>query len=85
MMGIELFTSFELLSSPYIKNRLKNIDDSHDEPLFEDLNLLITIRNETQKWTQHLISSFISFDKLSSSHKAFLCHLNPIEILKIVQ
>lgn len=52
----------------------------------EYLDLLIAIRKGIRKCTtQHRISNFISFDRLSPSHKVFLCELNPIDIPKIFQ
>lgn len=59
----------------------------HDDHfMFKDLDLSIAIRRGIKKCTtQHPISNFISFDRLSPSHKALLCKLNPIDIPKTVQ
>lgn len=43
MIHTKLFFSCKLLSSQYTKNRLENVEDSHDETIFEDLDLPIAI------------------------------------------
>lgn len=50
----------------------------------DDLDFLISLRKGTRKCTQHPISNFVSFENLSPSHKAFLTHLNLIQIPKTV-
>ena len=45
MIGVSnCFLFFELLSSPYIENRLENDVDFHNEPIFKDLDLPISMR-----------------------------------------
>lgn len=53
-------------------------------PMFKkrELDLPIAVRKGTRCCTQHPLSHFVSFEKISSSHKAFLNHLNSIAIPK---
>ena len=66
------------------------IDSNHDLPLLEplgsenDLDLPITLKKGNQKSKSHPLSHFVTFDRMSPSHKSFLTHLNSIKIPQIV-
>ena len=49
-------------------------------PTVFDLDLPIATRKGARKCTQHPLSHFVSFEKLSTSHKNFLTHLNTVDI-----
>ena len=53
-------------------------------PMFKkrELDLPIAIRKGTRRCTQHPLSHFVSLEKFSLSHTAFLTHLNSIAIPK---
>ena len=72
------------LENKKISLNLDTSESSLNPDISDDLCLPIALREGTQKCTGHPVSNFISFDNLSFSHKAFLTHLNPIEIPKTV-
>ncbi|KAI9195814.1 hypothetical protein LWI28_018377 [Acer negundo] len=63
--------------------------ESHenDVPVVDDEDLPIAIRKGVRECTRQLmypLSHFVSYEKLSSSHKSFLTHLNIVTIPKTV-
>ena len=61
--------------------------DVYDPKLGDDYGLPIAIRKGVRKCTQHPLyplSHFVSYEKLSGSHKSFLTHLNTITIPKTI-
>ena len=55
---------------PTLGNEVHNYSAPLD--LHDDVDLPIAIRKGTRKCMQHLLSNFVSFEKFSPSHKAFL-------------
>ena len=58
---------------PTLENEVHNYIaslDSYDD--VDNIDLPIVIRKCTDKYTQHPLSSFVSFENFSPSHKAFL-------------
>ena len=74
-------------SEPITGNESFLNSTSQNLPLTEfiDLDIPIAIRKGTRKCTQHPISNFISFDRLSSSHKAFVTKLHTIRTPQTIQ
>ncbi|KAL6334504.1 hypothetical protein AAG906_016056 [Vitis piasezkii] len=63
---------------PTLGNEVHNYSAPLD--LHDDVDLPIAIRKGTRKCMQHLLSNFVSFEKFSPSHKAFLTQINSIPI-----
>ena len=63
--------------------------ESHenDVPIVDDEDLPIAIRKGVRECTRqpmYPLSHFVSYEKLSNSHKSFITHLNTVTVPKIV-
>lgn len=68
------------LSEPLTSNEITHPYPSSNELESSDLDLPIALRKATRKCTQHPISKFVSYHRLSTQHKAFITALDSITI-----
>ena len=58
---------------------------SNSTPTIFDLDVPMALSSGVQTYTKHSISKYVSYHKLSKSHKAFTCKNFHIFISKIIQ
>ena len=75
------------LPPPSLDENLGNSDSTIvvDSPVIDDLDIPIATRKGVRSCTQHSISKFVSYGRLSPSHKAFVSNLASVSILNHVQ
>ena len=75
------------LLSPSPDENIGNSDSTHviddvidSTPVIDDLDIPIATRKGVRSCTQHPISKFVSYSRLSPSHKAFVPNLASVSI-----